>query len=307
MSEASCSGVCSSSSFSAVTILLSGRGGGRPFEGPPYLVLAEGDTREHAGRHVAARNLGFGSCGVALECAADLELHPLRLLVADQQAVLFLDEADDRVVHVVAAHRQGGRNDDPTEGDHRHLARAAADVDDEGRNRIFDRQAGADRSCHRLLDQVRLARSRRERGLDDGIALDLRQPARDADDHGAPQATAADEPDELAEHLLGRLEVCDHAVPQRPGRDDRRRGATEHLPRLLADRIHLSGLLIHRHDRRLEEDDALAAAENDRVRRPEVDREIGPGCERRQSHTRFSTRPPQRRAGAAAGTVATSG
>ena len=162
--------------------------------------------------------------------------------------------------------------------------RPAADVDDEGRDGVLDRQPGADRAGHRLLDQVRLARSRRQRRLDDGVALDLGQAARDADDHRAPEPAAADEADELAEHLLGRLEVRDHAVPQGPGRDDRRGRAAEHLPRLLADRVDLSRLLVHRDDRRLEQDDALAGAEDDGVRRPEIHGEVGPGCERRQSH-----------------------
>ena len=124
---------------------------------------------------------------------------------------------------------------------------------------------------------MRLARAGRERRLDDGVALDLGQAARDADDHRTSQPAAADEADELAEHLLGRLEVRDHAVPQRPRRDDRRGRAAEHLPRLLADRVDLSRLLVHRDDRRLEQDDALAGAEDDGVRRPEIHGEVGPG------------------------------
>ena len=131
---------------------------------------------------------------------------------------------------------------------------------------------------------MRLARAGRERRLDDGVPLDPRQAARDTDDHRAPQPAAADEPDELAEHLLGRLEIRDHAVPQGPGRDDRRGCAAEHLAGLLAHGVDLPGLLIHRDDGRFEQDDALAAAENDGVRRPEIHGEIGPGCKRRQSH-----------------------
>src|SRR4029077_12107334 len=80
----------------------------------------------------------------------------------------------------------------------------------------------------------------------------------------------------------------DHAVPQRPGRDDGGRCTSEHLPRLLPDGVHLAGLLVHRHDRRLEEDDPLAAAEDHGVRRPKVYGEIRAGYERRQSHGRFS-------------------
>jgi hypothetical protein len=58
---------------------------------------------------------------------------------------------------------------------------------------------------------------------------------------------------------------------KRPGGDDGRGRTAEHLPRLLADRVHLAGPLVHRNDRRLEENDALSAAEDDGVRRPEID------------------------------------
>ena len=218
------------------------------------------------------------------EGTPDLELHALGLLVADEQTVLILHEADNRVVEVIAADRQRGRDDNPAERDHGHLARAAAHVDDERGDGVLDRQAGADRSGHRLLDQVRLSRARRERCLHDGVALDLRQPAGDADDDRAAEPAAADPADEVAKHLLGRLEVCDHAVAQGPGGDDRRRRAPQHLPRLLPDGVDLTGLLVHRHHRGLEQDDALAAAEDDGVRRPEVDGQIGTGDERGQSH-----------------------
>jgi hypothetical protein len=204
--------------------------------------------------------------------------------VPDEQPVLIVDEADDCVVEVVAADRQRGRDDDAAERDHRHLARAAADVDDEGCDRVLDREPGADGAGHRLLDQMRLARAGRQRRLDDGVPLDLCQAARDTDDHRTPESAAADEPDELAEHLLGRLEVGDHAVAQRPGGDDRRGGAAEHLPRLLAHGVDLTRLLVHRDNGRLEQDDPLTAAEDDGVRRSEVHREIGPGCKGRQSH-----------------------
>ena len=131
---------------------------------------------------------------------------------------------------------------------------------------------------------MRLARARRQRRLDDGISFDLRQAARDTDDHRSAEPAAADPADEVAQHLLGGLEVRDHAVAQGSGGDDRRRRAAEHLSRLLADGVDLSGLLVHGHDGRLEEDDALAAAEDDGVRRPEVDGQIGTGDERGQSH-----------------------
>src|SRR5690349_9787351 len=59
---------------------------------------------------------------------ADLELDLLGRLLTDQQLVLALDVIDDRLVHLVAAHAQRLRDDDPAERDHRDLGRAAADV-----------------------------------------------------------------------------------------------------------------------------------------------------------------------------------
>jgi hypothetical protein len=67
--------------------------------------------------------------------------------------------AGDRLVHLVAAHAEGLGDDDAAEGDDGDLARAAADVDDHVPGRLGDWQAGADRGCHRLFDQVRLAGS----------------------------------------------------------------------------------------------------------------------------------------------------
>jgi hypothetical protein len=260
-------------------------------ESRAHLVLAECDAGEHSRRHLTSRDLGLGGRCVPLERAADLELDPFGLLVADEEPVLLVDEPDDRVVEVVAANRERSRDDDPTERDDGHLARPTSDVEDEGGHRILHGQPGADRARHRLLDQVRLARPRGQRRLDDRVPLHLCQAARDADDDGPPHSAAADAADEVAEHLLCRLEVRDHPVPQGPGRDDGRRRPAEHLPRLLPDGVDLAGLFVHRHDRRLEEDDPLAAAEDHCVRRPEVDGEIGAGHEGRQPHAIDRSRP----------------
>jgi hypothetical protein len=58
--------------------------------------------------------------------------------------------------------------------------------------------------------------------------------------------------DEVAEHLLGDVEVGDDAVLERADRGDRARRAAEHPLRLDADRVHLAGALVDRDDRRLE-------------------------------------------------------
>src|SRR5205807_5803026 len=104
------------------------------------------------------------------------------------------------------------------------------------------------------------------------------------DDLGERQAAAADPADEVPEHLCRHVEVGDHTVPERTDRTDRRRRASDHSPRLFADRVHGIRGLVDRDDGRLEHDDALAANEDERVRRAEVDRQLPTTGETLQSH-----------------------
>src|SRR5881397_2864635 len=84
------------------------------------------------------------------------------------------------------------------------FGRAAAHVDDHRARRLRNRQVGADRSCHRFLNEVYLRRARAERGFADRAALDLRRAAGHADDDARGWA---EEPgiehflDELLQHL----------------------------------------------------------------------------------------------------------
>src|SRR5216684_656209 len=77
--------------------------------------------------------------------------------------------------------------------------------------------------------------------------------------------------DEMAEHLLGHVEVGDHAVLERADRADRPRRAAEHALRLEADGVHLTRALVDRDDRRLGEHDPATSHIDKRVRRSEVD------------------------------------
>ena len=77
--------------------------------------------------------------------------------------------------------------------------------------------------------------------------------------------------EEVAQHLLGHVEVGDDAVLHRPNGDDAFRRAAEHALRLEADALDLLGLAIDRDDRRLVQDDALALHVDQRVRGAEVD------------------------------------
>jgi hypothetical protein len=81
----------------------------------------------------------------------------------------------------------------------------------------------------------------------------------------------------VPEHLLGHLEIRDHAVAERPDRADRGRRPSDHPARVGSDRLHLAGPVVDRDDGWLEDDDSLAADEDERVRGAEIDREFPPG------------------------------
>ena len=138
---------------------------------------------------------------------------------------------------------------------------------------LVDREPGADRGCHRLLDDVRAAAARGDRGLLDRALLDAGDARRDADDH----ARLREEPalvhplDEVAEHLLGDVEVGDHAVLQGANRLDVARRAADHALGLGADREDRAGERVDRDDGGLVQDDAASADVDERVRGPEVD------------------------------------
>jgi len=116
-----------------------------------------------------------------------------------------------------------------------------------------------------------------------GRLAPIRDPARHAEDDARKgKAAARSLRDEVTQHLLGDLEVRDHAVTERARGSDRRGRAADHAPRLRADRVYLARLLGERDHRRLEEHDSAPADEDERVRRPKIDREVA-----------ASERPPQ--------------
>ena len=140
------------------------------------------------------------------------------------------------------------RHDDPAERDHRDLARAAADVDDHRAGGLAHRQAGADRGRHRLLDQVGLARAGAQARLLDRALLhagDARGHAHD--DARMRPAVLVHLLDEVAQHLLGDVEVGDDAVLERADRGDRAGRAAEHALGLDPDGVDLPAARVDRH------------------------------------------------------------
>ena len=157
------------------------------------------------------------------------------------------------------------------------LGRPAADVDDEAAGRLADRQPGADRGGHRLLDEARPAGPGVEGRVADGALLDLGHARRDAEQHPRPR----DEPDpvvdpvhEVLDHLLGDVEVADDAVAQRADRDDVGRRPADHPLGLGADGQDALGLGVDGDDGRLAHDDAAVADMDEGVGGPEVDADV---------------------------------
>ena len=143
--------------------------------------------------------------------------------------------------------------------------------------RLADRQPGADRGGHRLLDRGRPSGAGVEGGVADGPLLDLGHARRDAEQHPRPGDHAdpvVDLVDEVLDHLLGHVEVADDPVAQRPDRDDVGRRPADHPLRLGADGQDPLRLGVDRDDRRLADDDPAVADVDQRVGGPEVDPDV---------------------------------
>src|SRR5205807_10174740 len=80
-------------------------------EGVSHFFAADDDGLRKAREHVAASDLGLDLV-LELEGGADLELDLLGRLLADEELVLLLDVADDRLVHLVAADSEGLGDDE---------------------------------------------------------------------------------------------------------------------------------------------------------------------------------------------------
>ena len=134
------------------------------------------------GRPLTRSRPRISACGSSVggEGRADRHLDLLGGPLAEHQRVLLLAEGDDRLVELVAADPDGLGGDDAAERDHRDLGGAAADVDHHVAGRLVDRQAGADRRGHRLLDDVHLAGAGLVAGFLDRALLDPGDAARHA-------------------------------------------------------------------------------------------------------------------------------
>jgi hypothetical protein len=218
------------------------------------------------GDQVATTDLRLAVLGAG-ERRAEGHLDLLGRRLAQQQRVLLLHPVRDGPVHLVARGPDAQAGDDAAEADHGDLRRTAPHVDDHVAGGLVHGQPGADRGGHRLLDDVDPARAGLVAGLLDRPLLDGGDPARHAHDHPrlGEVAAAVHQRDEVAQHLLGGLEVGDHAVLERPDRGDVLGGAADHLLGFVPDGDQLAGLLVDRDHARLVDQDAPAAHVDERV------------------------------------------
>ena len=80
--------------------------------------------------------------------------------------------------------------------------------------------------------------------------------------------------DEVTQHLLGHLEVVDHAVLERPDGADRAGRAAQHALGLAAHGVNFAGAVVDSDDRRLGEHDAAAADVDEGVGGAQVDGDV---------------------------------
>jgi len=92
-------------------------------------------------------------------------------------------------------------------------------------------------------------RARAESRLLDGTLLDLGDARGSTHDHTRMRPPAVERAmNEVAQHLLGYREVCDHPVAQRTRRGDRRRRTADHPLSLDTDRVDLAGQRVDGND-----------------------------------------------------------
>src|SRR3989344_867928 len=237
--------------------------------GEDYLARQTG--RVVAAAHAPRERLGERYHGT------DRYLHIFGGALPDAELELAAYEIDDVLVEAVASDVRALGGDDTLERDDSDVGRAAADIEHHRTDRLRYRQFRADGARNRLFEDDCFARARVLCCVADRATLHIRHPRRHADDD-----PRAEEPDpaalcfinEIGQQLFGHLEVRYDAVGKRPHRADVRGRLAEHTLRLLPYCDDLVRLVVHRDDRGLVDDDALAAHVHECVRGSEIDRDV---------------------------------
>src|SRR5262249_39777328 len=152
-----------------------------------------------------------------------------------------------------------------------------ADVHDHVAGGRVNGEAHADRSGNGLGNQHDLARPGPLGGIDHRALFHLGDARGHADDDARPhqELVVLDTADELAQQVLGDLEVRDDAVLERAHRVDLVGRAAQHLLRLGADGEHAAVPFVDGDHGGLVQDDAAAFHENQGVGGSKIDRNVG--------------------------------
>ena len=234
------------------------------------LLGCRDDSLRKACDEVAAADLGV-QLFLELIGRSERDLDLFSRPLTESEAVLLLDERDDRLVKLVSADPDRLADDDAAERYHRDFCRAATDVHDHVAGRLVDGQTCTDRGRHRLLDDVGLASACILGGFLHGTLLDPGDARRHADHHAwLGEPVRVHTADEVAQHHLADLEVRYHPVLQGSDRLDVARGPADHPFGLDADSERMAVLDVDGYDGGLVEHDPAAADIHERVRSTEV-------------------------------------
>ncbi len=161
-------------------------------------------------------------------------------------------------------------------------SRTPTDVDHHRAGRLVHRQLHPDGGRHRLLDCVGPPSTSVIGRLFDRPPLHAGDAGRDTNDDAGPgPAALVNLLNEIAQHLLGDVEVGDDAVPQRSNRLDVGGGAADHALGLHPHGQRPVGLGVDGYHRGLIEDDALTAHIHQRVGGAQVNGHV-PASKRKQ-------------------------
>ena len=182
-----------------------------------------------------------------------------------------------RFVHFVSGHPHRPRINDPAHRNHRDVRGPAADIDHHVSRRLFDRQPRANRRGHGLLHQIHFARPRAIRRILHRSLFHWSDFARHPDHnprmHQHPPVMRL--LNKIRQHLFGDFEIRNHPVFHRLDRHHVARRAPQHVFCFAPHRHHVPAVFVDRYDRGFVHHDPFAPREHQRVRRPQIDGQVG--------------------------------